>query len=114
MTWAKLALVLNQHELEWLRRYFSDSKCRFSYAKDGSRREIDERASSQISLLCYSISKPRQDAFLQNPLLTRAFLAARPEIIELSSRTAFASKTIAVVQKFSDLCEMFEAEVHAE
>ena len=41
-TWAKLALVLNQDELEWLRRYFSDSKCRYSYAKDGSRREIGE------------------------------------------------------------------------
>jgi hypothetical protein len=61
------------------------------------RRVVDERASSQISLLCYKITKQTQDAFLQNPLLTKAFLAARQEIITLSSTTAFASHAVAVV-----------------
>jgi hypothetical protein len=47
-----------------------------------------------------------------NPLLTHAFLKARPEIIEHFT-TAFAKdKADAVVQKFADLCEKYEREYH--
>lgn len=89
-TWARMQGVMSHDELHEVRQYFSDSKCRYSYSKDGGRREIDERASSQISLLCYKINKQIQHAFLQNSLLVKAFLAARPEIIEMCATTASA------------------------
>lgn len=111
-TWARLSNTCPEVELAYLRNLFSDAACTYSYTKKGDKREVGERATSLISRLCYKINKNVQHEYLMDPLLTQAFLKARPEIIEHFT-TAFArDKADAVVQKFADLCEKYEAEQH--
>ena len=110
--WVKLAETCSEKELTYLRNFFSDGTCSYSYTKEGEKREVGDRATSQISLLCYKINKNVQDEYLMNPLLTQAFLRARPEIIEHFPAAFAKDKAEAVVQKFADLCEKYEAEIH--
>lgn len=110
--WAKLAETCSEKELTYLRNFFSDGTCSYSYKKDGDKRDVGDRATSPISLLCYKINKNVQDEYLMNPLLTHAFLKARPEIIENFAAAFAKDKADAVVQKFADLCEKYEAEIH--
>ena len=110
--WGKLADSCSEKELTYLRNFFSDGTCSYSYTKDGEKRDVGDRATSQISLLCYKINKNVQDEYLMNPLLTHAFLKARPEIIEHFTAAFAKDKADAVVQKFADLCEKYEAEIH--
>ena len=109
-----MAQSCTEKDLTYLRNYFSDGACGYSYTKGGEKRQVDDKASSQISRLCYKINKNVQHEYLSNPLLTHAFLKARPEIIEHFA-TAFArNQADAVVQKFADLCEKYETEYHPD
>ena len=55
--WTNLGHIMVNEELEYVRNYFHNTASRYSYRRDGHKRTVDLRSTSEISQLCYKVNK---------------------------------------------------------